>query len=697
MNVYIIDKGSMAPVPNSQDWDNHEHSVRLVYLSTDEDVFHLFAKETPEAIITCGNNHHYHRLPQLPVQFRGRWIHVNQKSDITVHKIRTCARSLMFNDDFRLPVISIFTTAFASGNRIERAYRSISKQTTENWEWVIIDDSHTSETWTKHLVPLAQNDPRVRIYKRHCNDGFIGAMKRDAAMLCRGKYLVELDHDDEFATTDALKMIADAFNKNPHVNFLGSDCSEIYENTLANHCYGEFFGYGFVGYYAQWMNGRWVNVARNGPLNEYTLRHIIGIYNHVRACRASVYHELGGHNHNMRVADDYELFLRFFLRADPSDPTKRTMARLPENLYIQYRTYNQSNFTLKLNGEIQVLTKASSAHNEAAIHARLEQLDMDDNFAIVNGKRVGKHPDKPFWRTWNSEQTADCVLDPNPDCISIIVSTYNRPELLVRAVKSVFAQTFTNWRLFIVGDQCPALDAVMDREPIMHSDKIRYWNMISGGKDGAVPKNYAAKLLATSNYIAYLDDDNYWQPNHLQTLFDLLTADPTLGFVYSSFEVEGLTIICDVPAQLYRIDTSCLLHRADLFQMCGYWRTQKDVGYANDWELVHRWKRVGIKHAATKLATLVYNNKDQRQNVRAIYQAYNDQLPMTEDDWLAHKMRVACIAQESPPNIETIKIDNMKTEKEEPKPKPEPEPEVRFRKVIDEVPIVSVYVFPNTA
>ena len=699
MNVYVIDKSSMAPVPNSNDWDNHKHAIRLVYLSTDADVFYWFALDRPEAIITCGPHTNYPVLAKLPVQYRGRWVHVAQKSDITVHLIRSCAQGLIFKDDFRQPCLSIFTTAFASGNRIERAYRSILAQTTENWEWVIIDDSHTKETWKQYLKPLAKQDPRVRIYRRHTNDGFIGAMKRDAAMLCRGKYLVELDHDDEFSTKHALQWIASAFDQNPHINFIGSDCTEIYENTLANHSYGEYFGRGFQGYYAQWKNGRWINVARNGPLNGYQLRHIVGIYNHVRAMRASVYRELGGHNSNLRVADDYELFVRFFLRADPSNPQQRTMARLPENLYIQYRTYNQSNFTLKLNGEIQVLTKGAALFYENAIHARFEQLGIDDSFYLLEDKknRVTEIPENPFWRRWNAEETVDCVLDPNPNCISIIMSTFNRPELCLRAVRSVVAQTFTNWMLYIVGDQCPALDALMDHEPIMHSEKIRYWNLITGGKDGAVPKNYAAKLLATSNYIAYLDDDNYWKPNHLETLYATLTSDPELGFVYSSFETEGLTVLCGEPVRKYRVDTSAVLHVASLFSKFGYWRTQKDVGYANDWEIVHRWKRGGIKHAATRLATLCYNNNHQHQNIRGIYEAYGDQIPLTDQDWINHAQRVAAIAQE---NVSWKQLHETKQCLTQPTNKPKDEvlykeEEARFRKVIDETPEVSVYVFPN--
>lgn len=686
MNVYIIDKGSMAPIPNSEDWNNHSNSLRLIYLTTDADVFNLFAKEKPEAIVTCGN-FNYPTLRKLPWAYRGRWIHVAEKKDITVSKIHSCTAGLIFNDEARKPVISVFTTAFASGNRIQRAYRSILNQAHDNWEWVIFDDSLDSNTWDNYLVPLASNDPRVRIYRRNCNDAFIGAVKRDAAMLCRGLYLVELDHDDEFATPEAFRLIAKTFDENPHISLIGSDCCELYENTLANHSYGEHFGRGYHGYYAQWYNGKWINVVRNGPLNGYTARHIVGVYNHVRVFRASVYHEVGGHNANMRVADDYELILRFFCHAYAADSSKPTLARLPELLYIQYRTYNQSNFTIKLNGVIQILTAQTAKHYETKLQTRFEQLGVDDKYALIdNGTaRVSDIPHQPFYRTWFAEPSADCVLDPNPNCVSIIMSTYNRPDMCLRAIQSVFAQTYQNWKLYIVGDQCPALDALMDREAIMHNNnKIRYWNMITGGKDGAVPKNYAAKLLVTSNYIAYLDDDNYWKPNHLQTLVDAMSTQPDLSFVYGSFECDGLEIICGEPVQKCRIDTSTMLHLRSLFDEFGYWRTQKNVGYANDWEIVSRWKAAGKKYLATKAVTLIYNNNHMHQNMRGIYELYGDQVPRTEQQWQEYEERIKQQQQQqNEQKKQTCTVNNNNNTV----------CATPFQKVIDEEPEISVFAF----
>ena len=66
--------------------------------------------------------------------------------------------------------------------------------------------------------------------------------------MARGLYILELDHDDDLLPT-ALEDIISAFTNHPEVDMVGSDYSEIFEETLANFSYGSYFGYGRHGYY----------------------------------------------------------------------------------------------------------------------------------------------------------------------------------------------------------------------------------------------------------------------------------------------------------------------------------------------------------------------------------------------------------------------------------------------------------------
>jgi len=614
MNVYVFEKGSVSPIPNSDTW-NKDELFNLIYVATDAHAHRLFSETKPDVIYTVGTDSDvFPILNQMPLFIRKRWLHATTKDEIETYKIRNCFKETL--KEKLGPRISVFVTAFESEDRITRAYHSLRAQTCTEWEMVIMDDSKTNKTWDMQLRRLRHLDCRVRAFRAHHNDGFIGSVKRDVASMCRGEFLVELDHDDELLPTTLQDLIT-AFETDPLVGMVGSDCIELYEHDLANWDYGSFYGFGFHSYYKEWYDNRWVHVARNGALNQYTLRHIIGVLNHVRAWRASVYYELGGHDWNLNVVDDYELILRTFV-------SKYRIARLPKFLYKQYRNRERSNFTIVRNAYIQKLVAFVKELYNDRIHRKLVEFGMEDTMYEKKGEISG--PSQNAYYNWKHDPTADLVLDPNPNRVSIIIPTYKRGDgLLKRAIDSVFAQTFQDWVIYIIGDKCPILDNVMKKKKWAHSDRIRWWNLSeNSGAGGARPRNYALKQLVTTNYVAYLDDDNEWKPNHLQSLYSALTAKPSTMFAFSSFfvEKENIKILCSLP-RLYRIDTSCLLHKTELLQRYGYWRTHVEVGYAHDWELVSRWVKNQEEWVATKLFTLNYNNAN--QDMTWIARAYDDQ------------------------------------------------------------------------
>ncbi|MFB3056307.1 MAG: glycosyltransferase family 2 protein, partial [Ignavibacteriaceae bacterium] len=42
----------------------------------------------------------------------------------------------------------------------------------------------------------------------------------------------------------------------------------------------------------------------------------------------------------------------------------------------------------------------------------------------------------------------------NKTKVTIVISTYNRPDVLSVAIKSVILQTFSNWKILVIGDHC---------------------------------------------------------------------------------------------------------------------------------------------------------------------------------------------------------------------------------------------------
>ena len=112
--------------------------------------------------------------------------------------------------------------------------------------------------------------------------------------------------------------------------------------------------------------------------------------------------------------------------------------------------------------------------------------------------------------------------------VSVCVPTYNRgPLLLERAVASVLSQTYTNLELMIVGDHCT--DETTQLLAEIKDPRLRFYNLPSRRRKyrqtvenhwfvgGATPANKAMEL-ARGRWIARVDDDDTWSPDHIEKL-----------------------------------------------------------------------------------------------------------------------------------------------------------------------------------
>jgi GT2 family glycosyltransferase len=676
MNIYIFNNKE-SKIPNSDNW-LEKYQYNLLYYKIDIDANLLFSNKKPDVIFSISENSscsEFKVLYSLPLYIRKRWAHLNKLEDITPDIIERCFVGTLIT---RLePVISIFTSTYKSEDKIMRPFISLQKQTFAEWEWVIIDDSPLEDkdnTWNR-ISALAEKDCRIRIFKQKGNDGYIGSVKHCTASMGRGLYVLELDHDDELLPT-ALEDVVNAFERNPEIGMVGSDCSEIYEEDFGNFTYGSYFGFGRHGYYKERHTfqssspicsqaskpdaktssqtcsetktssptcsevktssqasdadaktnsqasdtdaktnsqtcsvTKWVNVARNGPLDKYTVRHIIGVPNHLRAWRYSLYTKLRGHNFNLNVVDDFELIIRTFLESK--------IGWIPKFLYVQYRNRGGNNFTVIRFNLIQRLVGIIGRLYEPQIKNRLKELKLPD---FGEGEVITPPPNVYLYHF--PDPNAQKILDPNPKRISIIMTTYNNPELLKRAVKSVLEQDFKEWVLYIIGDRCPSLEETME-DPLMHDSRIKYWNMeIKRDEGGTYSRNYALKILASTDYIAYLDDKNFFAPSHLSSLYTAIHLRSDISFALSSFKSEEYTIICKEP-KMYRVESSCLLHKRELLDKYGYWQTPSAVGYATDWKLVSKWVEGGEIWVTTRVPTLHYTST--KADMKIIYGAYDDQ------------------------------------------------------------------------
>jgi glycosyltransferase involved in cell wall biosynthesis len=591
-------------------------------LKTDEKINQfkkVLSKFNPKVLITVGSSINFdytNYLHFIPFEYRKRWLHFTNASEIQLNVIEYCMFHSMFKHTQQIhnPIISIITPAYESKHRILRPFYSLLNQTYTNWEWIIIDDSKTDECWKK-LTEFAQDDYRIQVYKRPSNDGSIGKNKHFCGSVARGKFIFELDHDDDILPS-TFDLILNASKKYPDAGFFYSDFIECYEDTYSTFNYGDHFGLGYGSYYKKWWHNDFHYVCKTPRINPHTLRHIVGVPNHLRCWTKEAYLDVGGHSIDLSVVDDYELIIRTLLQY--------RWCHLNELLYIQYRNHGGDNFTFHRNALIQYLVKHISNIYNQDISNRLQQLGINDDVKFNN------HFGQP--KSWEKKGGFDYPFleyiynpkDQSPDnpLISIIIPTFNRSDHLQKALDSVFSQTYTNFEVFVIGDKCPTLDEFVKKYPNAKDPRFSYYNLTTnGGPGGHLPRNYALKMLVSSQWIAYLDDDNSWTNNHLEHLVNVIRNDPELEFVFSSMIIDGKELLFDIPRR-GRLDTSCVLHRFDLCTKNNVlWKNRIDGHYWHDWTFFDELtKGFSCKWKATKQFTLLYSTEFNSQSYEQLIQ-----------------------------------------------------------------------------
>lgn len=309
----------------------------------------LFDSNYP-ILITYGDYNKYHEITTIiPSRFFKRWIHynTNELPDINQFNksVNYCFMHNVMNVKNNQPGFSLFTTCYNSFDKIKRAYNSIKNQIFNDWEWVILDDSPEDKHF-EFLKNLFIDDSRIRLYKRSTNSGNIGNVKNEAVLLCRGKYLLEMDHDDELLPY-TLELAFAAFESDVNVGFVYMNYANIYEDG-SPFKYGDHFSLGYAGYYCQKFGDKWLYIASSPNINNQTLGHIVAIPNHPRIWRKDFLISIGNYSELLPIADDYELFIRTAL-------SKTKIIKINELGYIQYMNDGNNNFSLIRNSEINRL------------------------------------------------------------------------------------------------------------------------------------------------------------------------------------------------------------------------------------------------------------------------------------------------------------------------------------------------------
>lgn len=100
-----------------------------------------------------------------------------------------------------------------------------------------------------------------------------------------------------------------------------------------------------------------------------------------------------------------------------------------------------------------------------------------------------------------------------PGLVSAIIPTRNRPEMLIRAIKSVASQTYRDVEIIVVDDGCKYdVEASVRKEAGSKSCRV-IKNMRTPGAPGARNSGFYESRGA---YIGFLDDDDEWMSEKIE-------------------------------------------------------------------------------------------------------------------------------------------------------------------------------------
>lgn len=247
--------------------------------------------------------------------------------------------------------------------------------------------------------------------------------------------------------------------------------------------------------------------------------------------------------------------------------------------------------------------------------------------------------------------------------VSVITATYNRSNVLAYAIESLRRSTYQNWEHWIIGDACTD-----DTEEVVASfkdERIHFVNLEENFGEQSGPNNEGFRR-SKGEYIAYLNHDDLWFPDHLEKGLEAIqkhNADQVANLV-CAIEADDKPYLLGLPAAYGRepfhgMPASSWIVRRDLLETVGPWRFFKDTYAVPSQGLLFRAWKSGKKLVINPELTVVavYSGKRKQAYARREYEIneyYFRQLEHHE------KLRTALITEIALRNVAQLRYPRIR-------------------------------------
>jgi len=204
--------------------------------------------------------------------------------------------------------------------------------------------------------------------------------------------------------------------------------------------------------------------------------------------------------------------------------------------------------------------------------------------------------------------------------ISVVITTYNRPERIKDAIETVLNQTFKDIEIIVVDGANSRKNRLAVRRVKYNGNKLKYKNIkyvrvepeavnYISYKGIQHSRNVGCKV-AKGKYIAMLDDDDKWEKNKLEEQYNIFKygvcgwAKDEIGLVLCATKINmGDKIVVDRTKrtpnyedllQSYNLSsTSTYLIRRDILEEVGFWNEK--LRGMHEYDIALKLSKLGYK------------------------------------------------------------------------------------------------------
>jgi glycosyltransferase involved in cell wall biosynthesis len=202
---------------------------------------------------------------------------------------------------------------------------------------------------------------------------------------------------------------------------------------------------------------------------------------------------------------------------------------------------------------------------------------------------------------------------------SIVITTFNRAQLLKRALNSLISQTEEDWEAIIIDDESTD-DTYSQVLPYLRSSaKIKYIRKAHRGE--ALSKNEGI-YSCSGKFVSFLDSDDEYSPLHLESKKYLLDQNPAVRFLHGGVKIIGNQYVPDrfnfekkINLNKCVIGGTFFIERNLLISLNGY----RNIQLGTDADLFDRIKNTGTTLMETTLPTYIYHHETEDSITNNLY------------------------------------------------------------------------------